>query len=177
VIGIDKSKVASMIYRVKRNKWEGIGFTKEYSKPKAIQPLCSNCIKKGLKAYLVPEVGKNEVLNQSEPEDSESQTLNKSEPKIPKFNVLNKPESKTSKIEILKRPEPMTSKSQVLLKIETRFLKAKIQTSSISQAKMISRPKDFKLKVLNESKSYNFKHKAQMKSKPFRTNPKEPKNI
>jgi hypothetical protein len=44
VTGIDRSKVAYMIYGVRRNKGERIGFTKEFGKPKSIQPTCSDCI-------------------------------------------------------------------------------------------------------------------------------------
>jgi hypothetical protein len=104
-----------MIYGAIWNKREGIGFA-EIGKPKVNLPSCSDCIKKGLKAYFVPKADKTEVLNQSEPKASESQILKKLESKIPKSKALNKPEPKTSKVHILKRPEPMTSKSKVLIR-------------------------------------------------------------
>ena len=51
VTGIDISKVSSMIYLVRRNKGEGIGFTKEIGEPKTTLPPCFPCTKKGLKAF------------------------------------------------------------------------------------------------------------------------------
>jgi len=42
---------------------------------------------------------------------------------------------------------------------------------------MISRPRGFKPRVLNESKPYNSINKAHNKSKPFRSNPKGPIKI
>lgn len=56
--GIARSNVASMIYNVRRNQGEGIGFTKEFGKTKATPPPCSDCIRKGLNAYFVPELTK-----------------------------------------------------------------------------------------------------------------------
>jgi hypothetical protein len=62
----------------------------------------------------------------------------------------------------MKRPE---LKSQVLMKTESRVLKSKVQKSLVFQAKWITRPKDFKPRVLIESKPYNFRHNAHNKSK------------
>ena len=177
VTEIDKSKVSSLIYIVRRNKREGIGFTEEFGKPKATLSPCFDYIKKGLKTYFVSEADKTEVLNKSESKASESQILNKSGSKILKSKALIKPNLKTSKIQIIKRPEPMTSKSQVLMRSESKILKTNVEKSSIPKIKMISRPKEFKPRILNESKSYEFRHKTQSKLKPFRINPKGPIKI
>ena len=51
MIGIDRSKVASMIYGIHRNKSKGIGFTD--GKPNEVNlKSCLDYIKEGLKAYL-----------------------------------------------------------------------------------------------------------------------------
>jgi hypothetical protein len=89
MIGIDTRKFASMIYNVRRNKGEGIGFTEDFGKPKVSPPPCSNCIKKGLNACFVSEADKTEVVIRSEPEASESKTMNISKSKIPKSRVVN----------------------------------------------------------------------------------------
>jgi hypothetical protein len=124
VTGIDISKVASMIYNVRRKKGEGIGFTEEFGKPNTTHPPCSDCIKKGLNAYFMSEADKTEVVIQSEPEASDSKTTNISKSKNLKSKVVKNSESKTPKIQILKRPEP---KSQVLVNSESRVLKSKDQ--------------------------------------------------
>lgn len=55
---------------------------------------------------------------------------------------------------------------------ESRVLKTKVQKRSTFVSTLDLRPKGVKPKVLNEPKQYNFKHNAQKKTKPFRTNPK-----
>ena len=63
--GVDRSKLASMIYGVSRNKGEGIDLS-EKAPPKRMQipekskkPPFYKCIHKGLYYYFVQEVGKS----------------------------------------------------------------------------------------------------------------------
>jgi len=52
--GIDRSKVASMIYSIYKNNGKGIGFSE--GKPNEISlKACCECIKEGLKTFFVPE--------------------------------------------------------------------------------------------------------------------------
>lgn len=71
--GIERSKLASMIYGVNINKGEDIGYSEDepldmihtLEKPKNAP--CVDCVKKGqnLKSYFLPEVSKTTVLNNS----------------------------------------------------------------------------------------------------------------
>jgi len=122
----------------------------------------------------VPEADKTEVLSQSEPRAYESKTLNNSKLKIPNSKVVNNSGPKTSKIQILKRPEP---KYQVLMNSKFGVLKSKDQRRKTIVATWDLRPNGVKPKVLNEPKHHKFRHKAQKKTKTFRTNPKRPIKI
>jgi len=52
--GIDRSKVASMIYSIYKNNGTWIGYSE--GKPNEISlKACCECIKKGLKTFFVPE--------------------------------------------------------------------------------------------------------------------------
>jgi len=54
ISGIDKSKVASMIYSIYKNNGIGIGFSE--GKPNEISlKACCECIKEGMKTFFVPE--------------------------------------------------------------------------------------------------------------------------
>ena len=54
ISGIDRSKVASMIYNIYKNNDRGIGFLE--GKPNGISlKVCCECIKEGLKTYFVSE--------------------------------------------------------------------------------------------------------------------------
>ena len=172
--GIDKRKVASMIYNVRRTKGEQIGFSEDYGKPNTTHPPCFDCIKKGLNAYFMSKADKSEFVIQSELKASDSKTMNNSKSNNPKFKVVNNFEFKTSKIQILMRPEP---KSQVLMNSKSEVSKSKDQIRKTIVATRDSRPKGVKSKVLNEHKPHNFKHKAQKKTKPFKTNHKGPIKI
>jgi hypothetical protein len=86
---------------------------------------------------------------------------------------VNNSESKTPKIQILKRPE---LKSQVLMNTEFGTSKSNDQRRKTIAASWDLRPNGAKPRVLNEHKPHKFKHKAQKKTKPFRTNSKGPIN-
>jgi len=59
--GIDRSKVASMIYNIYRNNGKWIGFLE--GKPNGISlKACCECIKEGLKTFFVPESAKFETV-------------------------------------------------------------------------------------------------------------------
>jgi len=61
MIGIDRRKVASMIYNIYQNNGRELSFTE--GKPNETNPKsCSKCIKEGLKTYFVPEAIKSEVV-------------------------------------------------------------------------------------------------------------------
>jgi len=50
--GIDRSRVASMIYSIHKNNGKGIGFSEEKSNETNLKAYCE-CIKEGLKAFFV----------------------------------------------------------------------------------------------------------------------------
>ena len=78
--GIDRSKVASMIYRIYKNNGKRIEFSK--GKPNEISlKACCECIKEGLKTFFVHEGAKFETVVQSEPEASSSKAKITSKPK------------------------------------------------------------------------------------------------
>ena len=61
ISGIDRSKVASMIYNIYKNNGKGIGFSE--GKPNEINlKACCECIKEGLKTFFVPEGAKSETV-------------------------------------------------------------------------------------------------------------------
>jgi len=167
--GIDKNKVASMIYSIYQNHGRGLGFSEGIPNRISIKS-CFECIKKGLEIYFVPKDIESEAVIQSEPEASSSKTMNVLKSKNSKSKVMTNSESKTPKI-----PEP---KSQVMKNSESGVLKPKLQRRKTIVVSWDSRPKDVKPKVLNEHKPVNFKHKAQKKkTKTFKTNPKGPIKI
>jgi len=104
--GIDRSKVASMIYSIYRNNGKWIGFSE--GNPNEISlKACCECIKEWLKTFLVPEGAKYETVVQSKPEASCSKAKNTSKPKNSKPKVVTSSDSKTSKNKIMKRSEPV----------------------------------------------------------------------
>jgi len=104
ISGIDKSKVASMIYGIYRNNGKWIEFSE--GKPNEISlKACCECIKEGLKTFFVPEGAKFETVVQSEPEAPSSKAKIVSKPKNSKPKAMINSDFKTSKIKILKRSE------------------------------------------------------------------------
>ena len=143
ISGIDRSKVASMIYNIYRNNGKGIGFSG--GKPNEISlKACCECIMEGLKTFFVPEGAKLETAVQSEPEASSSKAKITSKPKNSKPKAMINSDSKTSKIRILKRSEPVP---QSLLKHESEVLKSKVQKKTVT-ASEVPKPKVVKPKVM-----------------------------
>jgi len=102
IYGIERSKVASMIYNIYKNNGKGSGFSE--GKPNEISlKACCECIKEGLKTFFVPEGAKFKTVVQSEPEASSSKAKITSKPKNSKPKAMINSDSKTSKIKILKR--------------------------------------------------------------------------
>jgi len=154
--GIDRSKVASMIYNIYRNNGKWIGFSK--GKPNEISlKACCECIKEGLKTFFAPDGTKFETVVQSEPEASCSKTKNISKSKNSKPKAMTKSDSKTSKIKILKRSEPVP---QSLLKPESGILKSMFQKNKTVVASWELKPKGVKPKVLVNQKQSNLQHKV-----------------
>jgi hypothetical protein len=140
ISGIDRSKVASMIYSIYRNNGKRIGFSG--GKPNEISlKACCECIKEGLKTFFVPEGAKFETVVQSEPEASSSEAKITSKPKNSKPKAMINSDPKTSKIKILKRSEPVP---QSVLKPESEVPKSKFQKS-----RTIIAPENQNQKLLN----------------------------
>jgi len=85
--GIDKSRVASMIYNIYKNNGKRIGFPEEKSNETNLKACCE-CIKEGLKTFFVPEGVKVETVVQSEPEASSSKAKITSKPKNYKSEAM-----------------------------------------------------------------------------------------
>jgi hypothetical protein len=149
-----------MIYCIYQNNGRGLGFSEGLPNGISLKS-CSECIKEGLKTYFVPEAVKSEVVIQLEPEAYDSKTVNVSKSKNPESKVITNSESKTPKTQVLKN-------------WESGVLNPKLQRRKTIVASWDSRPNGAKPNVLNEHKPLNFKHKAQKKTKFFRTNPKGP---
>ena len=169
--GIDRSKVASMIYSIYRNNGKGIGISE--GKPNEISlKACCECVKEGLKTFFVPEGAKFETVVQSEPEASTSEAKITSKPKNTKPKAMINSGSKTSKIKIQKRLEPVP---QSLLKPEYDILKSKFQKNKTVTTSGESKPKGVEPKVVIKQKLSNLQHKVQeVKSKTSSTNLKGP---
>jgi len=88
--GIDRSRVASMIYSIYKNNGKGIGFSEAKSIETNLKAYCE-CIKERLKTFFVPEGVKMETVVQSEPEASSSKAKITSKPKNfkPKVVILS----------------------------------------------------------------------------------------
>jgi len=123
ISGIDKSKVAYMIYNIYKNNGKRIGFSQ--GKPNEISlKACCECIKEGLKTFFVPEGAKSEIVTHSELEASSSTTKNISKSKNTKPKVMTNFDSNSPKIKILKRSEHVP---QSLMYLESGILKPKFK--------------------------------------------------
>jgi len=145
ISGIDRSKLASMIYSIYKNNGKRIGFS--YGKSKG-----------GLKTFFVPEGGKLETVVQSEPEASSSKAKITSKPKNSKPEAMINSEPRTSKIKILKKAEPVP---QSLLKTESGILKSKVQKNKTVIASWEPKSKGVKTKILVNQKQSSLEHKVQ----------------
>jgi len=171
ISGIDKSKVASMIYNIYKNNGKGIGFSDDKSKEISLKTCCE-CIKGGLKTFFVPEGAEPETVVQSEPKASNYKAKIISKPKNSKPKAMIKSEPGTSKIKILKKAEPVP---QSLLKTESSILKSRDQKNKTVVASWKPKPKRVTPEVLVNEKQSSSNHKVQeVKSKPSSTNPKGP---
>lgn len=96
--GLERTKLASMIYGVSNIKGECMGYNERYSNPKAklfkkpSDPSFSSIAQTELKTYFVSASNKGKILNQSKPKITESKVLNKSVPETSKSKVMNKSE-------------------------------------------------------------------------------------
>ena len=106
ISGIDRSKVASIIYSIYKNNGKGIGFSDDKSKEISLKTCCE-CIKGGLKTFFVPEGAEPETVVQSEPKASNYKAKIISKPKNSKPKAMIKSELGNSKIKILKKAEPV----------------------------------------------------------------------
>jgi len=89
--GIDRSRVASMIYKIYKNNGKGIGFLE--GKPNETNPkACCECIKEWLKTLFVPEGVKIETVVQSEPETYSSKAKITSKPMNSKSKAMKRSE-------------------------------------------------------------------------------------
>jgi len=147
ISGIDRSKVAPMIYSIYHIHGRGLSFSDGIPNEINLKS-CSECIKEGLKTYFVPKDVESEIVIQLEPEASSYKTANVSKSKNSKSKIMTNSESKTPK-----RPEP---KSQVLKNSEYVVLMPKFQRRKTIIPSCETRPK-----ILNKHKQLNFKHKAQ----------------
>jgi len=143
IFGIERSKVASMIYSIYKNNGKRIGFS--YGKSKEISlKTCCEYIKGGLKTFFLPEGVEPETVVQTEPEASSSKAKITSKPKNSKPKAMINSELGTSKIKILKKAEPLP---QSLLKTESGILKAKDQKNKTVVASWKPKPKGVKPEV------------------------------
>jgi len=174
ISGIDRSKVASMIYSIYKNNSKGIGFSE--GKPNGISlKACCECIKEGLKTFFVPEGAKSETVVQSQLEAFSSKIKNISKSRNSKFKAMINSDSKTPKIKILRRSEHVP---QSLMNSESGVLKPKFQRKKTVVASSKPKQKGVKPKVLSDQKLPNFQNKVQKKkSKTSSTNVKGPIKI
>jgi len=171
ISGIDRSKVASMIYNIYKNNGKGIGFSDGKSKEISLKTCCE-CIKGGLKTFFVPEGAEPKIVVQLEPKASNSKAKITSKPKNSKFKAMINSEPGTSKIKIMKKAE---SVPQSLLKTESDVLKSKAQKNKTVVASWKPKPNGVKPEVSVNQKHSSSKHKVQeVKSKSSSTNPKGP---
>jgi len=98
--GIDRTKVASMIYSINQNNKKGIGFIGGKSGGVILKP-CSD--KEKLKIHFKSESEKVNTASCSKPEASSSKVMTKSKPENQETKVMNNSKSKAPELQILKR--------------------------------------------------------------------------
>jgi len=133
--GIDRTKVASMIYSINQNKKKVIGFTGGNSSGVILKP-CSD--KEELKTHFVSKSEKVNTASCLEPEASSSKVMTKSKSENQKTKVINNSKSKAPELQILKRSEP---NKQVLKKTESESQKPRFQRKKAVNAKSQSKTK------------------------------------
>jgi len=172
-IGIDRTKVASMIYSINQNNKKGIGFTGGNSSEVILKP-CSDNTKEGLKIHFVSEFEKVNTASHSEPKASSSKVMTKSKPKNQKTKVMNNSKSKAPKLHILKRSE---RNKQVLKKTESDIQKPRFQRKESVFVELQSKTKGCEPEVWKKTKQDNFRRRTQRKFKTPRINPIGPIKI
>ena len=155
--GIDRTKVASMIYSINQNNKKGIGFTGRNTSGVILKP-CSG--KEELKTHFVSESEKVNTASCSEPGVSSSKEMTKSKPENQETKVMNNYESKALELQILKRSEP---NKQVLKITESGIQKPRFQSKKAVNAKSKSMTKGSEPRVWKKTKQANFRHRTQKK--------------
>jgi len=169
--GIDRTKVASMIYSINQNNKKGIGFTGGNSGGVILKP-CS--YKKELKIHFVSESEKVNTASCSELEASSSKVMTKSKPENQETKVLNNSKSKAPELQILKRPE---LNKQVLKKTESEIQKPIFQKKKAASAKSKSKSKGSEPGIWKKTRQDNFRQRTQRKFNTPWTNPRGPTKI
>jgi len=169
--GIDRTKVASMIYSINQNNKKGIGFTGGNSGGVILKP-CSD--KEVFKTHFVSESEKVNTASCSDPDVSSSKVMTQSEPQNQETKVMNNSESKAPELQILKRSEPI---KQVLKKAESEIQKPRFQKKKAVYPKSKSKTKGSEPKVWKKTRQDNFRQKTQKKFKTPWTNPRGPTKI
>ena len=146
-IGIDRTKVASMIYSINQNNKKGIGFIGGNSGGVILKP-CSD--KEELKIHFVSKFEKVNTASCSEPEASSSKVMTKSKPENQEANVMNNSKSKAQELQILKRSEP---NKKGLKKTESEIQKPRFQKKKAVCAKSKSMTKGSEPKVWKKTKN------------------------
>jgi len=104
--GIDRRRLASMIYNIYKNNGKWIEFLEGKPNESNLKACCES-IKEGLKTFFVPEGAKFEIVVQLEPKASSFKAKITSKPKNSKSKFMINFDTKTSKIKILKRSKPV----------------------------------------------------------------------
>jgi len=144
--GIDRTKVASMIYSINQNNKKGIGFTGGNSSGVILKSCSGN---EELKTHFVSESEKVNTTSCSEPEASSSKEMTKSKLENQETKVMNNSESKAPELQILKRSEP---NKQVLKKTESEIQKPRFQRKKAVNAKSQSKTKGSEPRVWKKTK-------------------------
>jgi len=144
--GIDRTKVASMIYSINQNNKKGIGFTGGNSSGVILKPCFG---KEELKTHFVSESEKVNTASCSELEVSSSKVMTKSKPENQETKVMTNSESKALELQILKRSEP---NKQVLKKTESEIQKPGFQRKKVVSAKSQSKTKGSEPRVWKKTR-------------------------
>lgn len=191
-IGLNRTKLASIIYGVRKSKGEGLAFyekcfdSKTLTWKKPLEPYSLSYVDKILNDYFVCAaesikvlnssesiIDKSKVLVEMEPENSRSKVLQKSEPEISKLVVLKKPNNMVQISKGQRNSEPNTFKSKVVRKLVPKTSGSKFLKNSETNVKAYPRQSLYKKKVWNKPKHY-YKARAHNKKKPRVTNTKGP---
>jgi len=170
--GIDRTKIASMIYSINQNNKKGIGFTGGNSSGVILKP-CSD--KEEWKTHFVSESEKVNTASCSEPEASSSKVImTKSKPENQETKVINNSKSRALELQILKRSEP---NKQVLKKTESEIQKPGFQRKKGVSAKSQSKSKCSEPRVWKKTRQDNLRQRTQRKFNTPWTNPRGPTKI